>query len=360
MTVPLISIVIPAYNAEAHLAATLDSVLAQTETRWELIVVDDGSSDGTAQLVQEYVQRDPRIRLLRQENSGQAQARNHGLSEACPLTSSVIFFDHDDVWEPQALELLYAALEQNPDAVAAHGVARYIDAQGARIQQGELEAKVRVRQALRESPAQKDHADAVPQDQPTTFATLIMECCFVSPGLVLIRRSALDQAGLLDTMPTLGFSSLDDWDLWLRLSCIGVFAVVDEVILNYRLHGSNLSRHRRAMCLGEWHVRRKYLTSPLLDAGQKQMAAVMYLDFVQKMRREMATHLRRIVYHNFSQSSFFIKQFKPFKALSALWRGASLYRHYLKIRQMAGPEGVWPYTNLEDDLLPESLRRSQS
>ena len=340
MTVPFISVIIPAYNAAFHLAATLDSVLAQTEPRWELIIVDDGSSDSTVEKVQEYVQRDPRIRLLCQKNSGQAHARNYGFSQANPLTSAVIFLDHDDVWEPETLELLYAALEQHPAAVAAHGVARYIDAQGMRIRCGELEGKVRDRQALLQNPARKDHVAAVACNQPTTFATLIMECCFVSPGLVLIRRSALAQAGLLDTMPKLGFSSLDDWDLWLRLSRLGSFAFVDQVTLNYRLHENNLSRNRRA-----------------LPPPERQMAAVMYADYVTKMRREMATHLRRVVRRDFADAHACLRRGNLGAALPAVWRGVGLYRRYLRIREFAGPDEVLAYTNMEDALLPESLVR---
>lgn len=99
---PLISIIIPAYNVSPWLSATLHSVQDQTFTNWECIIVDDGSTDNPATCIPD----DPRFRLIRQANAGFSTARNRGLDEA--QGTLIAFLDGDDIWHPQALERLYA------------------------------------------------------------------------------------------------------------------------------------------------------------------------------------------------------------------------------------------------------------
>lgn len=99
---PLISVVIPIYNAAAHLTGTLQTVLEQSLTAWELIAVDDGSTDASAQIVAELAERDPRLRLLRQANAGVSVARNRGVAAGrAPL---IAFLDSDDLWHPDKLD----------------------------------------------------------------------------------------------------------------------------------------------------------------------------------------------------------------------------------------------------------------
>src|SRR5260221_1554025 len=101
---PRISIVIPTYNAAAHLAATTESVRAQTFAGWELVLFDDGSSDTTVSLAEELARNDERIRVVRGGHYGVATARNRGFQETSPGSEFVAFLDHDDVWEPTVLE----------------------------------------------------------------------------------------------------------------------------------------------------------------------------------------------------------------------------------------------------------------
>lgn len=103
---PLISIIIPAYNVSPWLSATLHSVQDQTFTNWECIIVDDGSTDNPATCVPD----DPRFRLIRQANAGVSTARNRGLDEA--QGTLIAFLDGDDIWHPQALERLCAPFTQ--------------------------------------------------------------------------------------------------------------------------------------------------------------------------------------------------------------------------------------------------------
>ena len=113
----VISVIIPVYNAEAFLPRCLDSLLAQSFPDWEALCVNDGSSDGSAALLEDYARRDPRFRVLHQENGGVSAARNHGLSQACGRY--VLFVDSDDFLHPQAMELTLYAAERDCSALVA-------------------------------------------------------------------------------------------------------------------------------------------------------------------------------------------------------------------------------------------------
>lgn len=110
-TRPLFSVVIPAYKVERYLETTLQSVYRQTEQNFEVIVVDDGSPDGTADIL--CRQTDPRLSVIRQENQGECAARNHGIREA--RGTYIALLDADDAWRPNHLELARRALEAHPE-----------------------------------------------------------------------------------------------------------------------------------------------------------------------------------------------------------------------------------------------------
>jgi glycosyltransferase involved in cell wall biosynthesis len=248
------SIVVPAYNAAPFLGQAVESVLAQTVGDWELVVVDDGSTDGTAAAARASAGRDPRIRLVQQPNGGQAQARNRGLAETSAASPYLIFLDADDVWEREALEVLLAALEADPSAEAASGLSRYIDERGLPFEPGELEVWGR-----RRSGVAGRRLVPWPPDQPITLGVLAYRNCIGTPGQVLIRRSALEAAGPFDPAT----SPCEDWDLWLRLSQHGPIASVDQVLLNKRKHAANISRQRELMYRQQLFVRGKLLAAPL-------------------------------------------------------------------------------------------------
>lgn len=109
MTEPLISIIIPVYNAEKFLPACLDSVLAQTYKNWEAICVNDGSADNSPQILAEYAAKDARFHIINQPNSGGSASRNRGLKAASG--QYIAFLDNDDIYHPQYLEILLANLQ---------------------------------------------------------------------------------------------------------------------------------------------------------------------------------------------------------------------------------------------------------
>ncbi len=233
-TSPEVSIVVPAHNAERFLKQTLESIRSQTFEAWECIVVDDGSSDATAAIAEECALMDSRIRLVRQSCGGPSRARNRGFLESLPSTRYVSFMDSDDLWEVGALEALVGALDLNPDMIGAHGLAELIDGEGRPLAPGDFSSFGRRRLGLRDG-----RIVEWPLKEPTSFQTLAWTGPLHPPGLLLARRDAYESAGLYD--PGLGLC--EDWDMCLRLSRLGSMKFMDQVILRYRRHGLNLSRH---------------------------------------------------------------------------------------------------------------------
>lgn len=268
MTVaPRVSIVVPTHGAAGLLGATLDSVRAQTLRDWELVVVDDGSADGTAEVAASAARADPRIRVVRQARSGIARARNRGLAESDPGSELATFLDHDDVWVPGALERLAAALDAAPALVAAHGLARFIDRDGQPVRPGKLERHARERFGI-----EQGRLVPWPLDRPTSFANLVYSDCIISVGSLLARRAALRAAGPFDERA----APADDYDLWLRLARLGDFAFVDEVLLDYRLHEGMTSRLPPQRGRGAAYVRRKLALAPENTLAQRRLARAGY------------------------------------------------------------------------------------
>jgi glycosyltransferase involved in cell wall biosynthesis len=257
-----ISIIIPTYNGVRFLGATLESVRAQTFQQWELVIVDDASTDATLELAQHYVEQDARIRLVRAKNGNVAASRNTGFDAASANAEYILFLDHDDLLEPDALASLRSALQLNPNAVAAHGLARFIDAQGQMFRAGEAESWTREREAIAGS-----RLIPCTTDMPTTFASLVFSNCLFTPGQTLIRRSALEAIGPLDpeTAPC------DDYDLWLRLCASGEMAYCDRVVLGFRKHDNNQSRKIALMKQKDRLVRRKLFAMPGLTVEQRRL-----------------------------------------------------------------------------------------
>ncbi len=196
---PAVSILTPAYNVARFIGATVDSVLAQDFRDWEMLVVDDGSSDGTAAEV--TARRDPRLRLLRQENQGVSSARSRAMAEA--RGEAVMFLDADDWLAPDALRRLSAALAEAPEVVGAHG-AYAVMAEDA--EPGDPPLRCRY----------------APQHAGDLLEHLLVQNLFVNGGHLLLRREALLRAGPF--LPHLRYG--EDWEYWIRLALQGPFAAV--------------------------------------------------------------------------------------------------------------------------------------
>lgn len=260
---PAIGIIVPAYNAENYLARTLGSVLSQTYPHWELLIVDDGSTDGTHRIAADYAASDSRIRLLSQPNAGVSAARNAGFEQSCPDTEFIIFLDADDVWEPHALAILLDALSAHPEAAAAYGLAHYIDKNDQPIEPGVCEGHQQYRLGL-----ENGRVIVWPPDRPTTFAVEAVMERVMTCGTVLIRRKAFQSAGRFD--PALRM--WEDWDYWLRLARVGDLIFTNTPVLGYRRHDANMSSQLALLEAGEWRVRHKLLETVRHDPASLLIA----------------------------------------------------------------------------------------
>ena len=208
---PKVSIVIPAYNAMRFLPQTVESALTQTWRDFELLVVDDGSSDDTRAWVAQHL--DARVRLVRQNHGGTARARNRGISEA--RGDYIAFLDADDLWNPTKLEKQVACLEARPDVGLVHTAIRYIDENGSEIGQ-----------VLRS------------EGNGDVWEQVVLHMLVRCGSTPLIRRACFSEVGVFD--PGLEFA--EDWDMWIRIAADFHFAVLDEPLVAYRQHRANITR----------------------------------------------------------------------------------------------------------------------
>lgn len=235
---PLVSIVIPAYNAAPWLGMTVSSIFGQTMAHWELVIVNDGSTDATPTIADQLAGMEHRIKVLHQVNGGLCQARNAGYRLTDARSPYIIFLDADDLWENDALELLITELEAHPNCHASYGLARYIDFQGTLIQEGELEKYHRERWGVKDG-----KIFLWPDGEPTSFGVFALGDRITSVGAVMLRRSILDKVGTF----TEELKFWEDWDLWLRICQQGPMHFFDKPILRYRRHTTNLSSNLKVV-----------------------------------------------------------------------------------------------------------------
>lgn len=277
-----ISIVIPTHGGR-FLPVTVASVLAQTISNWELVIVDDGSTDGTAEIAAELAASDARIRVVKQKNAGIANARNRGLSEISAGSSYVALLDHDDLWMPNTLEMLRESLITHPAASGAHGVAETIDAEGRPLRfvnnaglphrLGMIGGRVH----------------SWPPDRSTEFANFAYDDCVTSVGSGMIRRTALDRVGGFDQMA----EPADDYDMWARLSRLGEIVFINRIVLAYRVHeGQRSLRAPPRQGHGTAYVRYKLVTSSENTPEQRWVAIKGFRAYQRKLLSERWSNLR--------------------------------------------------------------------
>ena len=202
-TVPLVSVILPVFNGEPYLAGTIQSVLDQTYTAFELIVVNDGSKDGSGDVARAY----PRVQYIEQTNAGVASARNAGIAAAAG--DFVAFVDQDDLWLPRKLEAQMALMRGDPSLDCCMTLSqRFIDPMATRP------------------------AWLKPEFLDTPLFAF-------EPSVLLLGRRALERVGLFDP----AFSQASDVDWEFRASEVRLKrAVVEEVLVLRRMHSGNSSQ----------------------------------------------------------------------------------------------------------------------
>jgi teichuronic acid biosynthesis glycosyltransferase TuaG len=242
----MISIIMPTYNGEQFIAQSIMSVLEQTFKDFELIVVDDGSTDRTAEIVTDLQRQDDRIKLFRQENAGQAAARNTGITSS--QGDLIAFLDQDDLWLEQKLEIQTKALEASGADVVFSGGYIFSGADLA------------------------SEAMSFAQVEGELSGPEMFRLSFVENRIpiltAIVRKEALAKVGPLEVDRR--YQNADDYDLWLRLAAAGAsFLALSERLVRYRMHPAQASRNIVRMLQAELAVLQKHQDVTLLSNGEK-------------------------------------------------------------------------------------------
>ena len=214
VSAPIVSVVIPAFNSAEYLREAIQSVLAQTHTGLQVLVIDDGSTDGTADVAKGFGQS---VSYVRQDNAGACAARNHGIRLA--EGAYVAFLDADDIWVPDKIAKQVAFLENHPDFGAVHCDSSRMNEAG--------------RLLTAEPTGKKQNHDG---DVFMEFFEANLSVILTST--VIVRHSCFDEIGVFDG----GGEVVDDHDFFLRLAARYPVGYIHEPLMQYRILAGSLSR----------------------------------------------------------------------------------------------------------------------
>jgi len=213
---PKVSVIMPAYNAERFIEKSINSLLAQTLQDWELIVVDDGSTDSTSKILEKFT--DIRIHVFHQENGGEASARNTGLQHV--KAEYIALLDADDQYLPNALEDLSSYLDANPEFDVVYSEGQICDEEDRPLMR-------------------------LNEIRPGFYTGRILEHIVLTPSIVTVpvctmtRISRLREHSIhFDTNLVIG----TDWDFWIQIAVHCSFGFLDKLTCLYRVHNSNITK----------------------------------------------------------------------------------------------------------------------
>lgn len=238
MAQPLISVVIPVYNQERYIEEAVLSVLHQEQVTFELIVVNDGSTDASGKLLRKYQDR---ILLLEQENLGVAEARNAGVRKAS--AELIAFLDGDDRYLPGHLKKMVDFASEHPEAILFYGDARVIDENGQRLW--------------------------IQKSTPNPSLEKLLCQNFIISSSVVVRKNLFKQGEWFES-----FHPSEDWDLWLRAIRYGPFIHYPWLGVEYRKHPQSAIKTKKILAeeMGQKVLERAFGRYPQLDKKVKKMA----------------------------------------------------------------------------------------
>ena len=228
---PLVSVVTATYNMGQYLPQAVGSVLAQTHPHVEIVVVDDGSTDGTPAICAQLAAQDPRVRIHRQENAGQAKAKNMGVRLS--RGEFVAFLDADDLWIADKLERQLPLFAGRPSVGVVYSDYACMDGDGRPL-----------------------HKNPTHMHRGRISGKLLIEN-FVSFPTAIVRKECLERHGVFDETFGMGI----DYDLWLRLSAHYDFDFVDAATIRYRIWAGQMSKNYRKRYQSAIGIMQRFLDS---------------------------------------------------------------------------------------------------
>ncbi len=273
---PKVSVIIPSYNATRFVKTTIDSVLAQTFQDFEIVVVDDGSTDNTKEVLQDYGDK---IRYLYKENGGVSKARNYGIENA--NGKYIAFLDADDVWMPEKLEKQVELLESNAEIGLCYVATQKVDE--------ELNYLSTIN-----ANSYEDYCEAL---------LLNLNIVAGSCSSAMVRRDIVSQTDGFDSK----FSTYADWEMWLRLSLLTKFAPIQTELVKYRIVAGSMSSNPEVTKRDALGVLDKFFNLPNLPEKYK------------RLKNKAISNNLMIV------SGEFLHNRKFGESLNCMWQGLKLY-----------------------------------
>jgi glycosyltransferase involved in cell wall biosynthesis len=255
----LVSVIVPCYNGAAFLEEALRSALAQSYPAVEVVVVDDGSTDSSPEIVQRFP-----VRYIRQRNRGLADARNSGIRES--KGSYVVFLDADDRLKPEAIETGVRAIELRPDCAIAVGDHVFISADGSYL------------------------ASSNKVDPLGSYYEALLKSNFIEMiSSALFRRSVFDEVGVFDaTLPV-----AEDYELYLRIGRVRPICCHSVVVAEYRRHEGNMSLNSELMLTTTLQVLKGHARYVRNDSGRRRALREGLRSWQKQYGRQLALELAR-------------------------------------------------------------------
>jgi len=238
----LISIITPVYNVEKFIVETIESVLEQTYSNWELLLVDDGSTDGSTQVCKNYALKDERIKYFYKPNGGQASARNLGINNA--KGEYITFLDSDDLYCKDKLESHFSDLKNHP--------ADFYYGGGFMLFQNKSVNNI------------ETYNWFYGKHTGNEFFKILYHSCAVNINTVLIKKTLFDTVGLFDESTIL--RGTEDWDLWLRIALkVKIIYGNPAPKVYYRIHDNGIHFQRVNMLIGKWKIYEKHNNNKIIN-----------------------------------------------------------------------------------------------
>lgn len=285
---PKVSVIIPTYNNAGYISDAIDSVLTQTYDDYEIIVIDDGSTDDTKKVLEKY---NSKIRYFYQANKGISAARNRGMAEA--KGEYIALLDSDDIWFPEKIAMQVETLERNKQIGLVGSLLKVVDRYGNSL------------------------GTTKPKKSPgNSFENGLIDGC-PAPSSFVIRRECFDVIGLFDE----GLEMFEDLDLYLRISKKYMIRNIDIPLGCYRIHSSNTTKDDFEVYRNQVAFAKKWLSCIAKESEFDRVRAYL-LFMIKKYSRLLVKH--NIQKWHFYNSLKYLTTYSYYQLLSLLWKREGL------------------------------------